>query len=142
MADLAPEIETMENRLMRAWGQRDLPVLKSLTTRKFHLVIGSSPPVMLDAPSWLEAATRRFLCSSYRFSDIYVRDLGLLAIFAAQLELKATLDKADWSGRFWVTDLWRKGRIRRRWRIVERVLARVESEPQVPAAIRSMQLWR
>lgn len=142
MADLAPEIETMENRFMRAWAQRDLPVLKSLTARRFHLVVGSAPPVMLDGPSWLEAAAKRFLCTGYRFSDLYVRDLGPMAIFAAQLELKATLDKEDWSGRFWVTDLWRKGRIRRRWRMVERVLARVENEPQVPAAIRSMQLWR
>lgn len=142
MTDLAPEIETMENRYMRAWAQRDLPVLKSLTARRFHLVVGSTPPVMLDAPSWIEAAAKRFVCTGYGFSNIYVRDLGAMAVFAAHLELKASLDKADWSGRFWVTDLWRKGRIRRRWRLVERVLARVEEEPRVAASIRSMQLWR
>ena len=142
MADLAPEIETMENRYMRAWAQRDLPVLKSLTARRFQLVVGSAPPVMLDRPSWLEAAPKRLLCSGYRFSDIYVRDLGGMAMFAAQLELKASVDKEDWSGLFWVTDLWRKGRIRRRWQIVERVLSRVDDKPHVPVAIRSMQLWR
>lgn len=142
MADLAPEIETMENRWMRAWAQRDLPVLKSLTGRQFHLLIGSTPPVMLDTPSWLEAGTKRFLCSGYRFGEIYVRDLGSLALFASQLELKATLDGQDWSGRFWVADLWRKGRIRRRWRMVERILSRIEDDAEVPKAIRSMQLWR
>jgi hypothetical protein len=142
MAELTPEIETMAIRYMRAWAQRDLKVLKSLTGRRFNLVIGSKPAVMLDCPSWLEAATKRFLCSGYRFGDIYVRDVGSVVIFASQLELKATLDGRDVSGNFWVTDLWRKGRIRRRWRLVERVLSRIEDDSETPKAIRSMQLWR
>jgi hypothetical protein len=142
MADLTPEIETMENRFMRAWAQRDLPVLKSLTGANFQLLIGSKPAVMLDRPSWIEAATKRLLCSGYRFGDIYVRNVGGLAIFASQLELKATLDGRDWSGLFWVTDLWRKGRIRRRWRMVERILSRIDDDAQVPKAIRPMQLWK
>lgn len=54
----------------------------------------------------------------------------------------AVVRASDWSGPLWVTDLWRKGRVRRRWRIVERVLSRVEDEARVPPAIRSMQLWR
>lgn len=142
MADLTPQIETLENRYMRAWAQRDLPVLKALTARRFNLVVGSKPAVMLDRPSFLEAATSRYVCTGYRFADIYVRDLGKMAIFASQVDLKARLDGNDWSGQFWVTDLWRKGRIRRRWRLAERLLSRVEDDTQVPAAIRSMQLWR
>jgi hypothetical protein len=142
MTKLTPEIETMENRYMRAWAQRDLKLLKSLTGRRFNLVIGSKPAVMLDCPSWLEAATKRFLCSGYRFGDIYVRDIGPVVVFASQLELKGTLDGRDVSGNFWVTDLWRKGRIRRQWRLVERVLSRIEDDAETPKAIRSMQLWR
>lgn len=141
MAELTPEIETMENRYMRAWAQGELSVLKSLTARRFNLLIGSKPAVMLDCPSWLEAATKRFICTGYRFGDIYVRDLGPVAIFATQVDLKATLDGHDISGRFWLTDLWRKGRIRRKWRLTERVLSRTDDDPQVPRAIRSMQLW-
>lgn len=142
MADLTAEIETMENRYMRSWVLRELPELKSLTGRGFQLVVGAKPAVMLDRASWLEAATKRYLCSGYRFGDIYVRDLGPVALFASQVELKATLDGEDWSGWFWVTDVWRKGRIRRRWRLVERVLSRVEDKPKVAAAIKPMQLWR
>jgi hypothetical protein len=142
MAELTPEIETMENRYMRAWAQADLRALKTLTSRRFNLVIGSKPAVMLDCPSWLEAATKRFECNGYRFGDIYVRNVGSVAIFASQLELKGSLDGRDISGNFWVTDLWRKGRIRRQWRLVERVLSRIEDDRETPKAIRSMQLWR
>ena len=113
---------------MRAWVQGDMPALKALTARNFMLLMGSKPPVILDAKSWLEAATTRYLCTSYRFGDIYVRDLGGLALFASQLEIKATMDGRDWSGTLWVTDLWCKSRVRRNWRMVERVISRPEEK--------------
>lgn len=142
MADLSATIETMEHHWMRAWVAGDTRALKALTGRNFRMVMGSKPSAILDYKSWIEAASKRFQCTSYRLGDIYVRDLGSLVIFATQLEIKATMDGHDWSGRFWVTDLWRKGRISRQWRMVERVLSRPEDNSDFPAAIRSLQLWR
>ena len=142
MADLTPEIETQENRWMRAWVQRDARGLKSVTASDFILLAGTRPPVILDAKSWIDAATTRWLCSSYRFGDIYVRRVGSIALFASQLELKATMDGEDWSGTYWVTDLWRKGRIRRGWRMAQRVVSRIDDEPKRSAGVRSLQLWK
>ena len=142
MADLLPIIETMENRWMRAWVNRDAKALKALTTRDFILLTGSKPPVILDASSWVEAATTRWLCSSYRFGDLYVREVGGLAWFASPLDLKAKMDGHDWSGKVWVVDLWRKGKIRRGWRLAHRSVSRIDDNADVPAAIRSLQLWR
>lgn len=127
---------------MRAWVHGDRRTIKKLISRNFRLLIGSKPSVILDAPSWMEAATTRYLCTSYRFGDVYVRQHGSMALFASQLDLEATMDGSDWSGRFWVTDLWRKTGIKRNWRMVERVISRTEENPQVPTAVRSMQLWR
>ena len=142
MADIASIIEMLENRWMRSWVSGDTKTLKSLTSRKFRMVMGSKPCVILDASSWLAGADSRFICTSYRFGDIYSRQLGSVAVFATQLDIKATMDGEDWSGRYWVTDLWLKSRLRRGWRIVERVVSRPEENPDVPAAIRSLQLWR
>jgi len=142
MADLLPIMETLENRWMRAWVGHDVRALKALTSRKFMMLIGSKPCVILDSMSWLDAATTRYLCTSYRFGDVYARDLGSVALFASQLDVQATLDGHDWSGRIWVTDLWRKTTVRRSWRMIQRVVSRPEDSPQVPAAIRSLQLWR
>lgn len=142
MADILPIIETLENRWMRAWASGDARTLKSLTSRKFRMVVGSKPSVLLDASSWLQAATTRFLCHSYRFGDLYARDLGPVTVFASQLDLEASIDGHEWSGRMWVTAIWRKSGVRRNWRMVERVLSRPEGDQQVPAAIRSLQLWR
>ena len=142
MADLTPEIETQENRWMRAWVQRDLRTLKSLTASDFILLTGSKPPVILDQKSWLEAAAKRWHCSSYRFGDIYVRQVGSIALFSSQVELKAVMDGEDWSGSYFVTDLWRKGRIRRGWRMAQRIVSRTDDNPKLPAAVRSLQLWK
>ena len=71
-----------------------------------------------------------------------MRNVGSVVIFATQLEMKASMDGHDWSGRYWVTDLWRKGKVRRRWTMIERVLSRPDDRDEVPAAIRSLQLWR
>jgi hypothetical protein len=142
MANLMPVIETLENRWMRAWVNGDLKSLKALTARNFRMVLGARPAAILDAPSWLEAAKERFLCDSYRFGDIYVRNAGAVAVFATQLSLRASMDDADWSGDYWVTDIWRKSRVRRQWRMVERILSRPDDDRQVAAAIKTLQLWR
>lgn len=142
MSDILPLIETLENRWMRAWASGDAKTLKALTSRKFRMVIGSKPSVLLDTSSWLNAAATSFRCHSFRFGDLYARDIGPVVVFATQLDLKATIEGHDWSGRMWVTAIWRKSGLRRNWRLVERVISRPEEDDQVPAAIRSLQLWR
>lgn len=143
MAEILSILEMMENRWMRAWVARDPRTLKALTSRQFRLVMASNPAVILDSPSWLEAASKRFVCRSYRFGDsIYARDLGSMAVFATHMEIEASIDGNDWSGQVWVTDLWHRTRIRRKWRMVERLLSRPEGGADVPKAVRSLQLWR
>jgi ketosteroid isomerase-like protein len=142
MADLTPVIETMEHRWMRAWVGRDVKAMKAITAKDFILLTGSKPPAILDRPSWIEAAAKRWDCSSYRFGDIYVREVGGIALFTAPVELKATMDGRDWSGHFWVSDLWRKGRVRRGWKLAQRIVTRADDNAELPKAIRALQLWK
>ena len=142
MADVTSLIETMENRWMRAWVRGDGKELKALTSRDFILLTSTKPPAILDRPSWLDAAGKRYLCGSYRFGEVYVRDWGAVALFTSSLDLEATMDGRDWSGRFWVTDIWRKGRVRRGWKLVQRVVSRGDEDPQLRSGIKSLQLWK
>ena len=142
MSTLAATIETLEHRWMRAWMANDAATLKALTARNFRLVVGSQPPMMLDRKSWLESVGREFSCASYRFGGIYVRDLGGMTVFASLLDLDSTMAREEYSGKLWVTDLWRKGKVRRRWQLVERILSRPEELPAIPRAVRALQLWR
>jgi ketosteroid isomerase-like protein len=142
MANLTPVIETMEHRWMRAWVNDDIRALKAITSKSFILLTASKPPAILDRPSWLDAAAKRYLCSSYRFGDIYVQEVGGLAVFAAPVDLKATMDGRDWSGTLFVTDIWRKGRVRRGWKLAQRILSTPDERPELAKAIKSLQLWK
>ena len=142
MSDITALIETMEHRWMRAWVNRDSRTLKSLTARDFILLTGSKPPSILDRRSWLEAGTKRYHCSSYRFGDIYVRRFGAAALFASQVELRTTMDGRDWGQQVWLTDLWSRRRMGRGWKLVQRVLSHVEEDPELPKAMKALQLWK
>lgn len=142
MDQFAAKIETLEHQWMRSWMQRDRNQMKALASRDFIFLLGSTKAAILDRASWLEAATTRFRCSSYRFGEVYVRRHGGVAVFAAQLTLEASMGEDEWSGPAWVTDLWQRSAVRRKWRLVERVISRPDTDANMPGAIRSMQLWR
>lgn len=127
---------------MRAWVSRNVKALKAMTSKDFILLVGSKPPAILDRPSFLEAAAERWDCQSYRFGDVLVRRDGNIAVFAAPAELKARMDGQDWSGIVWTTDIWRKGRVRRSWKLVQRIISRPDERAEMPKAIRSLQLWK
>lgn len=127
---------------MRAWMNGDSRTLKAMTSRDFVLMIGSQPPAMLDYSSWVDAAGKRWTCSAYRFGTVYVRQHGSTALFVAEADIETRLDRLEWSGKVWITDLWRRSKVRRRWRLVERQITRPEDQRQLPGAIKALQLWR
>lgn len=142
MANFESTIEALEHQWMRAWIQRDRKTMKALAARDFIFLLGSEPPAILDRASWLEGAGSRLACTGYRFGSVYIRRHGTTATFASLVTLDATMDRKDWSGTTWVTDLWRRRGIRQTWKLAERTLTRPEPDSSYAPAIRAMQLWK
>ena len=142
MDEFASQIEALEHQWMRSWIQRDRNAMKALADRDFIFLLGSDRSVILDRASWLEAATHRLRCQSYRFHEIYVRRHGRIAMFATRMSIETRIGAREWSGDTWVADLWQRGRIRKQWKLVERTLSRPDSDPHLPDEIRSLQSWR
>lgn len=142
MADITATVETLEHRWMRAWIERDRKLMKKQTAKGFRFVVAASKPVLLDRSSLIDAAPHQFACNGYRFGSIHCRRHGSSVVFATQADLEMTLDGKDWSGTFWLQDLWRKSSMTRRWSLVERSLSRTDDDDRVAIAIRSLQLWR
>jgi len=140
--EFASKIEALELRWMRAWVNGDKAEMKTLATRDFISLFAGTSPTILDRASWLDVAPRRLRCESFRIGDGYVRRHGPVAVFAAPIDLKVTLDGMRLFSQAFVTDLWRRSKVRRRWQIVERVLAPADANAELPAAVRSLQLWR
>lgn len=140
-ADISATIEALENQLMRAWMSRQANEVRKLLARDFLMIVGTDRPQLLDRPSFVEASKGAFACSGFRFREVFVRQHGKCAWFAAGVDLELKLGRQEWSGAFWITDLWRKSAIRRNWMLEERSLSRMEGDGELPMAIKSLQLW-
>ncbi|MCM8557046.1 nuclear transport factor 2 family protein [Sphingomicrobium sediminis] len=142
MADIASVIETHEHQIWRAWIQRDVKAMKKLTSRNMMMVVGAGRAQLLDRASWVQASTAGFTCSGYRLRDILVRKHGSSVWFTATAELEMELDGEPWKGDFWLTDLWQRSTVTRKWALSERSISRTVVDERVPKAIRQLQLWR
>jgi hypothetical protein len=141
MADIAAEIEALALTAMRAWVAGDGRVMKKLTARDFMLLVGSTPPQLLDRPSFVAAMERGFACTRFAFREVVVRRHGKSAWFVAGAELELALGSKVWTGGFLVSDLWRKGAIGG-WKLAERSLARLDPDASLAPDIARLQLWK
>jgi hypothetical protein len=141
MDTFAARLETLEHQFMRAWMRGDRKLMKEVAARDFVFLLGGNKAAILDRVSWLEAATTRLRCRSYRFGDIYVRRHGPVGLFACQMEIEASLGDQEWKGTIWVSDLWRRSAVRRSWKLVERVVSRPEGDAGLAENLKSFQLW-
>lgn len=143
MAEPSEQIETLEHRYFRAWLARDERTLKAMTARAFRLVFATEPPVLLDDRSWVDAVGGRFRCDAYRFGGTpFVRQSGSSALFAALVEIDAAIDGKPVKGSYWMVDVWRRSRLRRRWQLTERLLSRSLDGRIAPDDIAALQQWR
>lgn len=142
MDAFAADIESLEHLWSRAWMSRDRNAMKKLASSEFVFLLGGKNSAVLDRPSWLEAAITRLRCDHYQFHDIYVRQHKRCAIFAARMSFEGQIGRAPWKGELWLTDLWKRGRVRRQWKLTERIVSRAEDQGELGAEISAMQLWR
>lgn len=143
MSEGSGRIEALEHQLLRAWMASDSKQLKALLARRFRLVVGASNPVLLDRKSLIDAVGERWSLSAFRFGTaLYAREVDGVGIFAAEVELEGRIDGKEVTGRWWVSDLWRKGGFSRRWQLLDRQLARPDPGQDFAASVRRLQLWR
>lgn len=142
MADIAAELKVHEDVLMQAWLRADKSGIRRFLDRDFTMIVGATRPQLLDRPSFLEACESRFRCYGFQFGEAYARRFDKLAWFATEVDLDLKLGGRDWTGPFWITDLWRKRFFGRGWKLAERSLSRAEPDEEFSHDIHRLQLWR
>ena len=143
MADIVATIETETLRLMQAWMHGDAAMLKKLIHRDCTLMIGTSPPQLLDRPSLIAALDGGLQCRGFRLGDALITRHGKAVWWSAVTELELKLGRTEWAGSFLMTDLWRKYRFSG-WKLAERSLAptAVDEDHKLASHLRKLQLWR
>ena len=142
MNNFASKIEALEHRWMRAWIASNRTDMKILSSRDLIILFGADTPALLDRPSWLDAAETRLRCKSYHFGNVYVRKQGKIAIFAAPVDLEATIDGNAVLSKSFLSSMWMRSPLRRKWQLTERIVTSRNDDAHLPEAVRSMQHWR
>lgn len=142
MAEVIAEIEALALGVMRAWVAGDAKAMKKLASRDFMMMIGTQPPQLLDRPSFLASFERGFACTRFAFREVFVRQHGKAAWFAAGAELELGLGGKLWTGPFLVSGLWRRGSLARSWSLAELSIARLEERDRRAEAVIALQLWK
>jgi hypothetical protein len=142
MAVSEAEIEALALGAMRAWVARDVKSMKKLTTRDFLMLVGSTPPQLLDRPSFLAAMERGFGCSRFVFREVIARKHRDAAWFVAGAELDLMLGNRSWTGPFLVSALWRKSAWSSKLLLADLSLARTDPDQDIAAAVSKLQLWK
>jgi hypothetical protein len=135
------EIEALALSQMRAWVAGDAKAMKKLLARDFMMLVGSTPPQLLDRPSFLAGVERGFACTRFAFREVVVRRHGKSAWLVAGAELELAFGPKVWAGGFLLTDLWRKGAIGG-FKLSERSLARLDPDEGFAASLSKLQLWK
>jgi hypothetical protein len=94
---------------MRAWMEQDLPALDSILAPDYALVIATMPERRFERQDWLATAIGTYLCTRFTYEHVQMRQLADdMVVMSAVADMHATMAGHDRSGRFFVTDIWRR----------------------------------
>lgn len=117
-------IRELQVRWMQAWIEKDLATLERILAPDFTLLVSARPEQLIDRALWLRTAIDSYHGREFRYESSTVRFLGDLAVVASVTSQTATIEGVDRSGRFFITDVWR--RTGETWQVV----ARFSSQPE------------
>ncbi|PLK24688.1 hypothetical protein C0V72_05275 [Porphyrobacter sp. TH134] len=142
MATTEAEIEALALNAMRAWVAGSPKEMKKLTTRDFMMLVGSTPPQLLDRPSFLAAMERGFACNRFAFREVIARRHRDAGWFVAGAELDLMLGNRPWTGAFLVSALFRTSMWSSTMLLADLSLARLDPDDSVAIAVSKLQLWK
>jgi hypothetical protein len=103
------DILSASERWMRAWQEQDANKLEALLAPDYALVVASAPHYTFDRTSWIDLAVGSYVCTRFAYEHVQFHRLSdEIVAMSAIADFDARLGTEDRSGRFFVTDLWRK----------------------------------
>lgn len=109
MDDPKTSIPELSKLWMQSWIDQDRAALEEFLAPDYALVVSSVPQHLFDRASWLDTAVGPYVCTRLSYDGVQVRDLGKgTAVMSAVADFDATISGIDRSGRYFVTDIWRR----------------------------------
>jgi hypothetical protein len=96
-------------RWMQAWMDQDRASLDAFLGPDFALIVSTVPTKPFERSDWLETAVTSYVCTRFAYDGVHCRRIsGDVVAMSAIADFDATIGGIDRSGRYFVTDLWRR----------------------------------
>ena len=119
-------------RWMQAWMDQDRAALDAFLGPDFALIVSTVPTMPFERSDWLETAVTAYVCTRFAYEDVHCRRISQdLIAMSAIADFDASIGGIDRSGRYFVTDLWRRASGSR---IAWQICLRYSSRPGEPDA--------
>lgn len=124
-------------RWMQAWMDQDHATLDAFLGPDFALIVSTVPTKPFERSDWLQTAVTDYVCTRFAYDGVHCRRVSDdLVAMSAIADFDATIGDLDRSGRYFVTDLWRRAaNSAHGWQIA----ARYSSRPgELDASVRAL----
>jgi len=96
-------------RWMQAWMDQDRATLDEFLAPDFALIVSTFPTKPFERSDWLDTAVTDYICTRFAYEDVHCQRISSdLVAMSAIANFDATIGGVDRSGRYFVTDLWRR----------------------------------
>lgn len=97
------------SRWMQAWIDQDRATLDAFLAPDFALIVSTVPTKPLVRADWLDMAVSAYVCTRFAYDGVHCRRIADdVIIMSGIADFDAAIGGIDRSGRYFVTDLWRR----------------------------------
>jgi len=115
-------ILSASERWMKAWRDQDRKALEQVLAPDFALVVSTAPHFHFSRKAWIDLASGSYVCTRFAYEHVQFHRLNSdFVVMSAIADQDAGLGLEDRSGRFFVTDIWK--RAEKGWRVCARYSA-------------------
>ena len=115
-------ILSASERWMRAWQDQNRIALEQALAPDFALVVSTAPHYHFGRKDWIDLAMGSYVCTRFAYEHVQFHRIGSdIVVMSAVAVQDAELGLEDRSGRFFVTDIWK--RVGPAWKVCARYSA-------------------
>jgi hypothetical protein len=96
-------------RWMQAWQDQNRNALERSLAADFALVVSTAPHYHFSRKDWIDLATGSYVCTRFAYEHVQFHRISSdIVVMSAIADQDARLGSEDRSGRFFVTDIWKR----------------------------------
>ena len=130
-------VEQRSRLWMNGWIAQDRAALEPFMAADYALIVSTVPELSFERENWLQTAVSAYVCTRFAYENVQLRRVADdMIVMSSIADFDATMAGIDRSGRYFVTDLWR--REHSNWKVCVRYSSRPgEIDDSVRAIIAS-----